>query len=105
MKFTLTHPIGMAVIRFRVNYKEIDRDQIYAFQTIGSPNVVVEGELTLNIVSAKANIEWEAVGNPFLAGALVVKYKEKSLLKDEQGEILMDGNGRSSKTLSDISLI
>ncbi len=105
IKFTLTHPDGLALIRLRINYKEIPRDEIYAFQTATTPNIIVEGEIELNIVSAKVNIEWEAVGQPHFAGTIVLKYKDKSLLKEDEDEILLDTDGRASKTLIGISLI
>ena len=104
IKFTLTHPAGLAVIRFRVNYQELNQAEIYAFQTASSPNIIVEGTLSLNIVTSKVNIEWEAVGQPYLAGTVAVKYKDKDLLKATQGDLLIDTNGRMDKVLTGISL-
>ena len=105
IKFKLTHPAGLAVIRFRINYMELNKAEIYAFQTDATPNIIVDGEITLNIVMSKINIEWKAVGESNLGGTVSVKYKDKELLKAPDNEFLIGTNGQVNTVLTGISLL
>ncbi len=106
MKFTITHPTGISVVRFRINYREYDKAKIYTYQTASSPEIKIEGEMELNIVSSKATIEIEAVGTANRLVAFNVEYKGKKILKESEGKVIIDqSTGRGRKMLREISLI
>ena len=105
IKFTIKHPPGIAVVRFRINYLTIGKAELDAFKTAVSPGVVIEGSMSVNVVSKYAVFELEAVGEPNLAGSLQVTYRGKDLLRDDQGTFVVEDSGRVILLLEDISLI
>ncbi|SES23516.1 hypothetical protein [Pedobacter rhizosphaerae] len=105
IKFTIKHPPGIAVIRMRINYVELGKAELDAFKTAVSPGVVIEGTMSVNVVSKLAVFELEAVGTAHLAGSLQVNYKGKDLLVGDKGAFVVEDSGRVVLLLKDISLI
>ncbi|MCX6256129.1 MAG: hypothetical protein NTV31_16890 [Bacteroidia bacterium] len=105
LKFSIKHPHGVNVIRFRINYKEYDQVKIYSYQTSSSPDISIEGEMELNLVRKYITIEIEAVGSPNLQITYNVEYKDKKLLKGNEGNMVIDqSTGRIKKTNKRVEL-
>lgn len=105
IKFTIKHPPGIAVVRFRINYLTIGKAELDAFKTAVSPGVVIEGSMLVNVVSKYADVELEAVGTPHIVGSLQLNYRGKDLLKADQGAFVVDASGRVILVVNDFSLV
>jgi len=103
LKFTIEHPNSETAIRFRINYKELNQDDIYEFETDSTSGKKVAGEIEINIVRDYIEIEIEVIGQSNHLVVFNVEYKTKKLLNKTQSELLLN-NGRASKTLSKVSL-
>ena len=104
LKFSIKHSAGVNVIRFRINYKEYDKQEIYSYQTSPLPNLEVDGEMELNIVRSYVDIEIEAVGTANRSINYNVEYKGKKLLKDNESKINVENSGRVVAIKNSISL-